>query len=1135
MFSNLRSFPHVSFLLVYAAASLSAQTVSTQILGLVTDPTGSLVPGATVTAKRLATGDVRTIQSNETGNYVFPLLEIGAYEVSCSAPGFKTEVRRGIVLELQQKLRLDFQLQVGQQVETVEITTQTPLLRTEDASLGVVVNNRRILDLALNGRNFAQLALLAPGVTFGYSRMGLDGAGGGPIPGQVIAISANGQRDINQHITLDGVIATEPRVNTMTFTPSIEAIDEFKIQSAVYSAEFGMNSGAQISVAIKSGTNALHGTAFEFVRNDVFDARGFFLPPTQKKNKLRRNEFGGVVSGPIIKDKTFWLANVEYRRERRATPSLATVPTQAMRRGDFSEILQPGNRWYRTDPNPGVNRAIRPPGSNLPLPNNIIPASLISPVATGLLTNKEGSPFADGGYFAPPNQDRPGDVINLGGTNDRGIDADQYLTRIDHKLSDKDRIFGRYVIQDSTFANRPLVGVSFQNVLNRSQNIAIGYTRILSPRSVNDFRFGYNRTNDITVGMHTNSSFKQSSIGLDFRVVGDNNREFLPFEAGLPNISIDAFAGIPIPSTNGWLNEHHIYEYSDSVTLNRGTHNFKFGGLYRWNFVDRAAANWPRGRLGYTRDIAGIPDAFAAFMLGYPTNGNTAEGVAPLFARQHKYAFYWLDDWKVTPKLTINYGVRYDLFGVITDAKGRFRNISFADGEARVIGGRFVPQLVPNPDVTADLYDINKLQIMPRLGIAYRLHGSIVLRVGAGQFYNAQQINNFSILNLHPPYSGSKNLENSRSNPTPAGPLSRNPNPGSSPDDTLMLGNIQASNRNRSKYLNNDIWQWTTEIEKSFGQSWVTGIAYVGSKASNIDITIANFNNPDPGVGNIQDRRPYPFYTDSRNPNVLIPLGIIRQLDTSQNAQYHALQARAEKRYGSLVLSTTYNFQKAIAVGYGANEGAGFNTNQTQDPRNTRTDRGRSNIDQRHRLVLNELYEFPWMREQRGFAGRILGGWSITGTAVLQSGLPVTIAQTGDSHNTGARSAPRPHVVPGGRVDRVMDGRSIARWFDTSAFVRSLCNGCPGQGVYLPETRGYGNSGTGLFDAPAQKNWTFALFKAIRVKEGHRLQFRWEMFNFTNTPQFSGPDRNLGNPNIGRITATLSNNREMQFGLKYIF
>jgi hypothetical protein len=1116
------------------SAVLAGQTVSTQILGLVTDPTGSVVPRATITAKRVATGDIRTTQSNDTGNYVFPLLEIGEYEVTCAAAGFKTEVRRGLILELQQKLRIDFALQVGQQVETVEVTGQTPLLRTEDATLGAVVESRRIVDLALNGRNFAQLALLAPGVTFGYSRMGLNGAGGGPIPGQVIAISANGQRDINQHITLDGVIATEPRVNTMTFTPSIEAIEEFKIQSAVYSAEFGMNSGAQISVAIKSGTNTFHATAFEFVRNDKFDARGFFLPVNQPKNKLRRNEFGGVASGPIIKDRTFWLGNVEYRRERRATPSLATVPTLAMRRGDFSEIVQPGNRWYRTDANPAVTRAIRAPGSTTPFPNNIIPASLISPVATGLLTNKEGSPFPEGGYISPPNQDRPGDAINLGGTNDTLIDADQYLTRIDHKLSENDRLFGRYVIQDSKFGNQPLLRVNFQNVLNRSQNVAIGYSRILSPRAVNDFRFGYNRTNDITVGMHTNTNFQQSSVGLDFRVVGDNNRTYLPFEAGLPNIAITAFAGIPIPSTNGWLNAHHIYEYADSVTINRGTHNFKFGGVYRYNFVDRAAANWPRGRLGYTRDIAGIPDAFAAFMLGYPTTGNTAEGVAPLFARQNKFGFYWMDDWKATSKLTINYGVRYDLFGVVTDAKGRFRNVSFVPGEAQVINGRFVPQMVPNPDVTADLYDINKLQIMPRLGIAYRFTNSIVLRMGAGQFYNAQQINNFSILNLHPPYSGSKNLENDRVNPTPAGPLSANPSPGASPDDTIMLGNIQASNQNRSLYLNNDIWQWTTEIERSFGAGFVTGVAYVGSKASNIDITIANFNNPDPGLGNIQNRRPYPFYTDSRNPNQLIPLGSIRLLDTSQNATYHALQARLEKRYGRLALHATYNFQKAMAIGYGANEGAGFNTNQSQDPRNVRADWGRSNIDQRHRLVVNELYELPWMRDQRGLAGRVLGGWSITGTLLLQSGLPVTVAQTGDSHNTGARSAPRPHLAPGGKVVRVMDGRSLSRWFDTTAFIRSKCDGCAGEGVFLGPL-GYGNSGVALFDAPAQKNWTFALFKDFRVKEGHRVQFRWEVFNFTNTPQFSAPDRSLGNPTFGRITATLSNNREMQFGLKYLF
>ena len=304
------------------SVAVIGQTVSTEILGLVTDPAGAVVPGATITARRVATGDVRKSNSNETGNYIFPLLEVGEYEVTCSAPGFKAEVRRGVVLALQQKLRLDFQMQIGQQAELVEVTGAAPVLRTEDATLGSVIEHRRVVDLPLNGRNFGHLATLTPGVTLGIARMGLDGQGGRIIAGQDMAVSANGQRDVNQTVSLDGVVATNPKYGDMQFVFAIEAIEEFKVQSAVYSAEYGMNSGAQVNVAIKSGTNQFHGTAFEFLRNDKLDARGYFLPAQQPKNALRKNQFGTVVSGPIIKNKTFWLFNYEGRRERRAHEGL---------------------------------------------------------------------------------------------------------------------------------------------------------------------------------------------------------------------------------------------------------------------------------------------------------------------------------------------------------------------------------------------------------------------------------------------------------------------------------------------------------------------------------------------------------------------------------------------------------------------------------------------------------------------------------------------------------------------------------------------------------------------------------------------------------------------------------------------
>jgi len=336
-------------------------------------------------------------------------------------------------------------------------------------------------------------------------------------------------------------------------------------------------------------------------------------------------------------------------------------------------------------------------------------------------------------------------------------------------------------------------------------------------------------------------------------------------------------------------------------------------------------------------------------------------------------------------------------------------------------------------------------------------------------------------------------------------------------------------------YLNNKIWQWTEEIERSFGQNFVTGIAYVGSAGSHIDMPVQNWNNPDPGLGAVQGRRPYQFYVDSRNPDALLPLGTVRRLESWTNSNYQALQLRAEKRYSrGLTFNASFNFQKAMSIGYGVNEGGPFGTSFTQDPRNRLGDYGRSQIDQRFRFVLSHIWEIPWMRNATGPKGWFLGGWAINGIIQLTSGLPVTVSQNGDSQNTGPSSFQRPHVVAGETVDRVWEERSIDRWFNTAAFVRSKCDGCAGEGIYLGP-KGYGNAGVSLFDAPALKTWDFACFKEFTPKEGHRIQFRYEAFNFLNTPQFSAPSRALGAADFGRIGGTASNNREMQLGLKYMF
>jgi hypothetical protein len=396
-------------------------------------------------------------------------------------------------------------------------------------------------------------------------------------------------------------------------------------------------------------------------------------------------------------------------------------------------------------------------------------------------------------------------------------------------------------------------------------------------------------------------------------------------------------------------------------------------------------------------------------------------------------------------------------------------------------------------------------------------------------------MNNFQILNLQPPLSGSSVINNDRVNPTAT---IDNPFPGpagSSPTALLMLGNIQASNNNRSMFLNNDVWQWTAEIERSFSQNLVGAISYVGSKGTHIDTTISDYNNPDPGLGAIQARRPIQFFSDSLHPDQLTPLSTLRYLDSSANSSYNALQVRGEKRYAKgLTFVAAFNYQKALGVGYSVNESGPFASNVPQNPRNLRADRSRFNLDQRFRFVLSHVWEVPMFRSATGLKRFALGGWSVNGIIQFTSGFPVTVSQSGDSQNTGSAGSPRPNIAPGASVDRVMDGRTLDHWFNTAAFVRSKCNGCAGDGTFNGPL-GYGNAGGALFDAPAQTTWDFALFKEFRVREGHKIQFRWEAFNFLNTPQFSAPGRTFGDPTFGHITSTITNNREMQFALKYAF
>lgn len=1136
---------YVSF--AFLAALAYAQTTSTSILGTVTDKSGAVVAGAKITARNVGTGVARAATTTNTGDFNFPLLDVGTYDVTVEMPGFKTETRSGIGIQINDKARIDFNLQVGTQSDVVEVRSEAALLQTDEASLGQVVGTKRISELPLINRNLAGVFVLQPGVQYG-GRMGFDGQTGGgggvPIPGASISISANGQRDTNQHATLDGVVATEARVNTLPFTPSIEAIAETRVLTGSYSAEYGSNSGAQITIVMKSGTNQLHGAAFEFLRNDVLDAesyfQNFFNPPgaaRRPKNALRQNQYGGVISGPVVipklyngRDKTFFMFNYEARKRREPGGiGTATYPTTAFRNGDFSTLL---NRGTDSRGNVLAPIVVTDPLTGSPFPGNIIPANRIAPSAKSLLS-----------FFPVPqfeNRDFVTGGLNFIGTSNLKLDDDQRFVRIDHNFSDHDKVFGRYAFQDISYLNLPGDNPNFTYaVAGRNQNLATQWVHIFTPAVINELRYGYNRSVDNTLNPRSNTDFDLDTLGLTgFRVVSDNNRKFTSREAGLPNFNVQGITGIGDRDGGNGFDFNNLHQINDNLTINRGAHNMKAGFDYRWVGLRRGAANVARGTLGFNGDIANY--GFAAFLLGYPSTADTPEGLPLTNVRQNRYAGYFLDDWKATRKLTLNLGLRYEYNGVAKDIDGLWRSMEFRNG---------LPTLLPDIGTPYEFYTPEKKLFMPRIGLAYRITDGTVLRSAYGIYYNVHQLNNYTILNLNPPLSGSSQFAQTATN---NGALTNTTSPLTFANPFGVVNNTRPTNANA---LNTDnfqprINQWSFDIQRQLPWSSVLTVGYVGSKGVHIDNTV-ELNNPDPGLSTTspQLRRPYQFIQDGIN-GPIRTLNRIRWLDSGANSWYHGLQINLEKRFSQgLTFGVAHTYSKAMGEGYGRNEGFGFVGSSTyQDPRNRAADKTRYPFDVRHNTVINFLYEIPTVPAFKQNAGKyLLGGWQANGVYTIRTGFPFTVTQ-GNTLNT-FNSPTRPDRIGNGTISNP----NRQQWFNPDDFRVVTC-----LNTATPDLCHYGNSGVGILDGPGFRNLDFSLFKNIPIGERFKLQFRAEATNIFNTPNFTPPNSSLTTSTAflpsrnasgqlayptqagrlqgpGEITGLISPMRQMQMALKFLF
>jgi hypothetical protein len=1068
-----------------ALPALLAQQDMGVITGLVTDSSGAAVPRALITVTNTETNEVRTLQSSANGIYTAGPLRIGLYQVAVEHSGFKRVVISNLRVSAQDRVRADVELTVGQIAESVSVSAEAPLLRSETSSLDYVVGQKEMRELPLNGRNFQQLAWLTSGVI--PSTRSRDRESG---------FNAHGQPMTQNSFIIDGidnnnnVMGMQDR-KMQVVAPSLDAVAEFKVQTSNFSAEFGRNSGAVMIVNIKHGTNQFRGTAYNYLRNDATDARDMFTYVDRTGDGrgdpevLKQNQFGATFGGPILRDKTFFFASFEGRRERRSQTDTATVPTAEERNGIFSPALV----------------MVRDPLTNQNFPGNTIPRSRFDSTAASMLE-----------LWPQPNFPGFGTRQNFVRNPPWNATRDQYDFRLDHNLSEGDKIFGRFSLnrfdnlRDSVFEAPARGGQNNDRAFddNDARSVAFSYTRILRPTLINEFRYGFSRQK---VDKRELSQDLTSELNAKYGIKGipASDRLF-----GLPNFNLAGalnFTGLGEPGSMPNFKIHQVHQYLNNLSWNRGSHNFKFGGDLRWNRSDIFGGATGHGNLSFNGNFTRI--SFGDFLLGWPNSAALTTFLQGAM-RFRNYMFYALDDFKVTPRLTVNLGIRYELISPWLEKYDSMNRLDLTPGPAF---GSIVYANACESWSCRGLVQTDTNNWAPRIGFAYQVTGRTIFRASAGIFYggqgalgaDARGINNW-------PYNRSVTAQ---STPTaPALQLSAG-----YPADFLGSTTVPPQNLNWNVwdygYKAPTIYQWNAAIQHEISSNLALTVAYVGS-SSNFLLESYNWNGSDIGPpATERQRRRIPTWN---NINFRAPFG---------QANYHGMDVQVERRYSSgLYLSSAYTWSHSID---NIPEQFGPGGGGLMDFRNIASNRGNSNFDVRHRFIGSFAYELPIgtgkrLLNTRGVLNAIVGGWELSSLLSLQTGNYFTITVPNPLNRLGASG------IGNWWPDRIRDPRvserNTERWFDTSAFVLPRT---PDGVFYL------GNAGRAILNEDGLLNIDLGLKKSFPIGESRRIQFRWETFNLTNTPTLGTPETNIESPDFGKVRATVSTPRQMQFALRFEF
>ncbi|MGA2185546.1 MAG: carboxypeptidase regulatory-like domain-containing protein [Bryobacteraceae bacterium] len=1077
------------WLLAFLAASLLvvplfATGPTGAITGTVTDPSGAVVPGARITVRDEGTNATREVETNEDGDYTVALLPPAHYRVSVEKAGFHRSILRDVALDVEQTARVDFTLQVGALNEELTVTDTPPLVQTDTSTLGQVINGRQVRELPLNERNFLSFALLVPGGQLPTSGSENSTQGG--------AFSVNGAREQSNNFLLEGVDNNDPYINQYVALPSIDAIQEFKVQSSDYSAEFGRSGGAQVNVILKSGTNEFHGGAFEFLRNRHMDAKNFFdFPACSAASvpgacgnipRFDRNQFGGTIGGPIRRDKTFFFGSYEGLRLRQATTREATVPSQMQRLGVLASI-------------PAAY--LNPAGLAV---FNLLPAANV------------GADLANSNTFVSAPTIRNSE--NLG------------MVKVDHYFGSANTLSAHYAVFDenrfnpfdpvNSFTSLPGYG---SYTLNHGQNAGLSWTHVFASSTVNEFRLGFNRMRAGALQQHYGTDVNSQ---LGFPDVLTN-----PVDLGVPNVSILGFDGIGEPVNYPQDRHDTTVHLSDNLSWISGRNQFKFGADIRDIQVNNYLDFVSRGEWFFAGGLSGDPMvALAQLLTGMPDYAISVKGDTFNTLRSVGMNYYAQDDIHVVPRLLLNVGVRYEYNGPPVEAHNRFSvpDLSANAGacspapDCQFIraGTNGVPRATYNPSLG---------DIAPRIGVAWRPLKTerFVVRSAYGIFYDVG-IFNISVL--------------PRANP-PFYELSFFPNSGTNVIQDILsqpgLAIVQPNMISRN-FRDGYMQQWNVDLQYELKPNWMIDLAYVGSKGTHLS-DVRDLNQTDPATGNA----PYPWFSS------------ILDVESAASSSYHALQFRSEKRVGhDLGFLASYTFSKSIddiSSVFGGSVGSGL----PQDSQNLSADRALSDFDARHRFVLSSVYDLPFGRmwaKQPGMRKALLDNWQMSGILTAQTGSPFTVnlaaAQTGSAiaafgnpyrpdlisnpltpGPVTANPDPACHstISQGGLAADVV--RQPGSWFNTCAFA-------------APAAGQFGTAGRNILTGPGFTNLDFALARTIPFRtEGHRLQIRGEFFNLFNHPNFDLPNHTFGTPTFAEV---LSENaygnrppRQIQLGLKYIF